>query len=80
MVVEVAGTTLAEDRGIKQERYARAGIPIYWIVNLLASLVEVYTEPDAATGRYWTGRTSAPACGFPSSSSARSRARSPWPT
>ena len=52
MVVEVAGTTLAEDRGLKQERYARAGIPIYWIVNLLASLVEVYTEPDAVTGRY----------------------------
>jgi Uma2 family endonuclease len=52
LVAEVAGTTLAEDRGIKQERYARAGIPIYWIVNLSDSLVEVYTEPDSATGRY----------------------------
>jgi Uma2 family endonuclease len=51
-VAEVAVTTLAEDRGIKQERYARAGIPIYWIVNLSESLIEVYTEPDAVTGRY----------------------------
>ena len=51
MVAEVAGTTLAEDRGLKQERYARAGIPIYWIVNLVDRLLEVRRRPitsDAA--------------------------------
>lgn len=52
LVIEVAGTTLAEDRGIKQERYARAGIAVYWIVNLQEAVVEVYTEPDAVSGRY----------------------------
>ncbi|MFO0889217.1 MAG: Uma2 family endonuclease [Isosphaeraceae bacterium] len=52
LVVEVAGTTQAEDRGIKQERYARAGIPTYWIVNLQTAVVEVYTDPDAVAGCY----------------------------
>jgi Uma2 family endonuclease len=52
LVAEVAGTTLAEDRGIKQERYARARIPIYWIINLHDAVIEVYTDPDATTGRY----------------------------
>lgn len=47
LVVEVAGSTLDQDRGIKQRIYARARIPIYWIVNLLDGLVEVYTNPRA---------------------------------
>ena len=34
LVVEVADSTLSNDRGIKLEVYAQAGIPEYWIVNL----------------------------------------------
>ena len=30
--------------------YGRAGIPVYWIVNLRDSQVEVYTDPDPAGG------------------------------
>jgi Uma2 family endonuclease len=47
LVVEVAAATLDQDRGIKQRIYARARIPVYWIVNLLDGLVEVYTNPRA---------------------------------
>src|SRR5262245_40656353 len=47
LVVEVAASSLDHDRGIKQRVYARARIPIYWIVNLLDGQVEVYTGPKA---------------------------------
>lgn len=46
IVVEVAESSLSRDRGIKLRSYARAGIPVYWIVNLIDRVVEVYTDPD----------------------------------
>lgn len=45
LVVEVADTTLAEDRGIQARIYARARLPVYWIVNLVDNQVEVFTQP-----------------------------------
>jgi Uma2 family endonuclease len=45
LVIEVADTTVSEDRIEKGRLYARAGIPIYWIVNLPEHQIEVYTEP-----------------------------------
>jgi Uma2 family endonuclease len=42
MVVEVAASTVSEDRQMA-DVYGPAGIPIYWIVNLKARQVEVYT-------------------------------------
>ena len=50
MLVEVSETTLAQDRGEKRAVYARAGIPVYWIVNLVDRQIEVYTRPTG--GRY----------------------------
>src|SRR5262249_27668440 len=47
VIVEVADTTLLEDRKDKGRVYARARIPIYWIVNLPGAKVEVYTQPMA---------------------------------
>lgn len=47
LVIEVADSTLARDRGIKLRNYARAGIVIYWIVDLVGRQVEVYTVPAA---------------------------------
>jgi Uma2 family endonuclease len=47
LVVEVAESSLALDRGRKHRIYARAEIPVYWIVNLVDKQVEVYTEPTA---------------------------------
>ena len=44
LVVEVADSSLREDRkGLA--RYAWAGIPVAWIVNLNDETVEVYTRP-----------------------------------
>jgi Uma2 family endonuclease len=45
LLAEIADTTLARDRGPKKQLYAAAGIPVYWIVNLVESQVEVYTNP-----------------------------------
>jgi Uma2 family endonuclease len=50
LVIEVADATLARDRGTKKRVYARAGVPVYWIVNLQDRNIEVYTEP-ASRGR-----------------------------
>jgi Uma2 family endonuclease len=51
LLVEVSWTTLRQDRGKKRTAYARAGVPVYWIVNLVDRQVEVYTRPTKA-GRY----------------------------
>jgi Uma2 family endonuclease len=45
LVVEVADSSLSEDRGEKLKIYARARIPTYWIVNLIDRQVEIYTLP-----------------------------------
>ena len=45
LVVEVASSSLAADRQMATYVYGPAGIPIYWIVNLLQRQVEVYTSP-----------------------------------
>ena len=52
LVVEVAGDSLRLDRQTKAALYARAGIPEYWIVNLVETAVEVHRDPDPATGTY----------------------------
>jgi len=52
LVVEVADSTLAQDRLTKTRMYAAGGIPEYWIVNLRDPSVEVYTAPVPAERRY----------------------------
>ena len=44
-LMEVADTSLQEDRLFKGPIYARAFIPVYWVINLLDSQIEVYTDP-----------------------------------
>jgi len=46
LVVEVSDTSLLYDRTEKAKVYAKAGIPEYWIVNLLDRQVEVYRRPQ----------------------------------
>jgi Uma2 family endonuclease len=48
LVVEVADSSRYTDRREKGRIYARAGLPVYWIVNLVDRVVEVYTDPDTA--------------------------------
>ncbi|MFN8489728.1 MAG: Uma2 family endonuclease [Caldilineaceae bacterium] len=45
LVVEVADATVRRDRGTKKRVYARAGIAVYWLVNLVNQQIEVYTQP-----------------------------------
>ena len=55
LVVEIADSTLTRDRTLKARLYARAAVPLYWIVNIPDRQVEVYTDPtgvDAADPAY----------------------------
>ncbi len=45
LVTEVAEASLNKDRNVKRRLYARAGVPEYWIVNLVDNVVEVHTDP-----------------------------------
>jgi Uma2 family endonuclease len=49
LVVEVANRSLARDTVDKARIYARAGIPCYWVIDLVAGAVEVYTQPSGPT-------------------------------
>ena len=49
LVIEIADSSLARDRGFKKAIYATAGIPVYWIVNLVEQRIEVYSNTGTAT-------------------------------
>jgi len=46
-VVEVADTSLEQDRKFKKAIYAGAAVAVYWIVNLIERRVEVFSSPNA---------------------------------
>ena len=46
LVVEVADSSLEQDRSAKKRIYARDGIAVYWIANLVEGQIEVYTQPS----------------------------------
>lgn len=45
LVIEVAESSLARDRGVKLRLYAQCAVPEYWVVNLEQRCIEVYTDP-----------------------------------
>jgi len=45
LLIEVAESSLAEDRGEKAQLYAEAGIADYWVVNLVDDCIEVFRSP-----------------------------------
>lgn len=47
LLIEVADSTLDQDRTEKGPLYAQARISVYWIINLVESVIEVYTDPKA---------------------------------
>ncbi len=49
LLVEVADTSVERDRNWKKRMYAAAGIPVYWIVDLVDSRVDVFTGPSGET-------------------------------
>jgi Uma2 family endonuclease len=44
LIIEVADSSLAIDRGVKARLYAECGVPEYWVVNVRDGIVEVHTE------------------------------------
>jgi len=45
-LIEVADSPLLRDQRDKTRIYARANIPVYWIINLVDRRVEVYSQPS----------------------------------
>ncbi|MGO9598704.1 MAG: Uma2 family endonuclease [Isosphaeraceae bacterium] len=45
LVIEVTETSQDTDRGTKHHGYAAAGLPVYWIVDLVNRVVEVHSKP-----------------------------------
>ena len=54
LVLEVADSSLAQDRITKAAIYAGAGIPEYWLVDLVHDCVEVFRTPAFAEHAYGT--------------------------
>lgn len=46
LVIEVSASSLSFDRTDKARVYARAGIPVYWVVNVIDKQIEVFTQPS----------------------------------
>jgi len=67
LLVEVSDSSLPFDRGEKLRVYARASVPVYWIVNVADRRVEVYTDPTgpAAQPAYQTRTDFAPGTTVP---------------
>lgn len=64
LVVEVAETSVGYDRETKIPAYAQAGIVEAWLVDLVAEVVEIYSDPSAhgyrEIRRLWRGDSLAP--------------------
>jgi len=56
LLIEVADSTLLEDRRIKGLLYAEARILEYWIVNIPDACIEVYTGPKAGKSPRYSHR------------------------
>jgi Uma2 family endonuclease len=48
LVVEVADSTLRFDQTRKSVMYAAAGVPEYWVLNLVDRTLDVYRSPQAS--------------------------------
>ena len=49
LLIEVADSSILRDQRDKTRIYARAAIPVYWIINLVDRRVEVYSQPSGPT-------------------------------
>jgi Uma2 family endonuclease len=49
LLVEISDSSLMVDRDDKGSIYTENGIPVYWVVNVVDKLIEVYTQPSGPT-------------------------------
>ena len=61
LVAEVSDSSLAFDRRDKGRIYARAGIPVYWIINVVDRQIEVYSDPQPTAPPAYATHTNYPA-------------------
>lgn len=53
LVIEVSDSSVDYyDRNVKLPKYAQAGVPEVWQVNLPYGFIDRYADPDTSTGRY----------------------------
>ena len=48
LVVEIAEASVKRDRELKDRVYARARIPVYWLLNLESDRLEVFSQPEGS--------------------------------
>ena len=48
MLVEIADSSIGRDKGINRLAYARAGVPVYWIVDVIERRVEICMRPTGS--------------------------------
>lgn len=46
LLIEISDSTLERDREAKLPIYAKSGVPVYWIVNLVDKKIECYSNPQ----------------------------------
>lgn len=49
LLIEVAVETVKKDRTLKLQKYARSGIPEYWIIIPKEGITEIYRRPEGET-------------------------------
>jgi Uma2 family endonuclease len=52
LVIEIADTTLATDLGAKADLCAEAGIPEYWVIDLIENRILLHANPRPGGGGY----------------------------
>jgi Uma2 family endonuclease len=45
LAIEVSMTSHYKDREVKASLYAKGGIPVYWLVDIPAKKIEIYSDP-----------------------------------
>ena len=60
LIIEVSQSSVAYDRNEKIPRYAQAGVPEVWQVNLEYGLIDVFSDLDSVIGRYRSTRRFSP--------------------
>jgi Uma2 family endonuclease len=65
LLVEMNDEILRNDIARKRTAYASVGIPEYWVLDLDRSVIDTYTDPIPAEGRYASVATFAPGESIP---------------
>ena len=52
LIVEFSMSSLKHDTGIKLAAYAEAGVPAYWVLNLVEHVIQVFERPVPTGRRY----------------------------